>query len=87
MLKYLITPSLHVILHHAVAVIGFVTSPYLFPEDRPQENIDVKLFNDIVTGRSVTVTVVEQGTLLHTLFTPYEGYQKVSQSSMAIHAK
>ena len=85
MSECLITPSLHIILHHTVAVIGFVTSPYLFPEDRPQDNIDVKLFNDIVTGRSVTVTVVEQGTLL--LFTPYQECRKVSQSSIAIHAK
>ena len=51
-----------------MAVIGFVTSPYLFPEDRPQEDIDVKLFNDIVTGRSVTVTVVEQGTCVYAIY-------------------
>ena len=50
-------------IHNAVARIGFVTPLYLISENRPQENIDVRLFNNIVTGRSVTVTVVEQSIL------------------------
>ena len=47
-------------MYTAVARVGFVTTSYVFPEDRPQQNIDVRLFNDIVTGRSVTVQLVEQ---------------------------
>jgi hypothetical protein len=48
------------ILDDDLARVGFVTTSYVFPEDRPQQNIDVRLFNDIVTGRSVTVQLVEQ---------------------------
>ena len=51
-------------MYTAVARIGFVTTSYVFPEDRPQENIDIRLFNDVVTGRSVTVQLVEQSTCI-----------------------
>ena len=60
-----------------MALIGFVTPFYLFPENRPQENIDVRLFNNIVTGRSVTVTVVEQSILYYVYTFVYILYSNV----------
>ena len=45
-----------------MAVVGFALTSYVYPEDRPQDDIDITLFSDIVTGKSVTVSMVEQST-------------------------
>ena len=52
-----------------MALVGFVTTSYLFSEIRPQENIDVRLFTGIVSGRSVIVDVNEQS--MYTVLNPY----------------
>ena len=56
---------------YSVAQIGFTSSPFLFSENRPATNIGVVLSNDIVDGRSVTVSVVEEGNVKTLVFCLY----------------
>ena len=45
-----------------VAVVGFHTTSYIYPEHRPQKDVRITLFSEIVAGKSVTVSIVEQST-------------------------
>ena len=45
----------------SVAQLSFLTNLFVFPESRQSALVFVILRNTIVDGRSVTVTVVEEG--------------------------